>query len=238
MIYDLGGGTFDVAVMEKRGGIIQMQKFNGDLLLGGNTFDNAFVQWILDQLKAKGICILYDENNEAHRARRARMLQVAETVKIKLSEQKLDNLTVPVQVNLLVDDKGAQVQFRGQFNREQYAALIQEEVQKTIWCCRNALDGAEMKVADLHAILLVGGSTRGKWVVDAVAKEFGSAVCEPYYPDYCVAAGAAIAMAQFAPGPTQNDRIRLTLDYRKCPHALREANLSAFPCVGGDRDSK
>ena len=213
MIYDLGGGTFDVAVMEKRGGIIQMQKFNGDLLLGGHTFDNALVQWILEQLKAKGIVILYDENIEEHRARRARMLQVAEVVKIRLSEQRVDSIAVPVQVDLIVDDKGSQVQFVGQINREQYTALIQEDLQKTIQCCRSALDGAGMKAEDLHAILLVGGSTRGKWVVDAVTKAFGNMAINSYYPDYCVAAGAAIAMAQYAPGPTQNDRISLALDY-------------------------
>lgn len=212
MTYDLGGGTFDVAVMEKIGGVIQMRKFHGDHLLGGCNFDSAFVEWILDQLKAKGKVIPYDEANEEHKGRRARMLQVAETVKIRLAEQKTDKVTVPVQVDFLVDDKGQRVQFRGQINREQYATLIKDELQKTIDCCRSALEGAGMKPEDLHTILLVGGSTKGKWVIDAVAKEFPG-VGEPYHPDLCVAAGAALCVAQLAPPPTGNDKITLSLDF-------------------------
>jgi actin-like ATPase involved in cell morphogenesis len=234
MTYDLGGGTFDVAVMEKIEGVIQMKKFNGDHLLGGCNFDDAFVQWILDQLKAKGKNIPYDENNEEHRGRRARMLQVAESVKIRLAEQKTDKIAVPVQVDFLVDDKGQRVQFRGQINREQYAALIQDELRKTIQCCRSALDDAGMKVEDLNAILLVGGSTKGKWVVDAVAKEFGP-VGEPYHPDLCVAAGAAICVAQLAPPPPTNDRVKLTLDYQSTS-VLPEVAISGVICPSEGSD--
>ncbi len=76
--------------MEKIEGVIQMRKFHGDHLLGGYNFDSAFVQWILDQLKAKGKTIPYDGNNEEDRGRRARLLQVAEAVKIRLAEQRTD----------------------------------------------------------------------------------------------------------------------------------------------------
>ncbi|MCY2924775.1 MAG: Hsp70 family protein, partial [Planctomycetota bacterium] len=226
MIYDLGGGTFDVAVMEKIDGVIQMRKFHGDHLLGGYNFDTALVQWVLDQLKAEGKAIPYDESNEEHRGRRARMLQVAETVKIRLSEQRTDKVSVPVQVDFLVDDHGQPVQFRGQINREQYAALIQEPLQKTIQCCRSALDGAGMRTEDLGAILLVGGSTKGKWVVDAVAEAFGT-VSEPYFPDLCVAAGAAQCVSQLPPASTQNERIELSLDYPS-RSVLRAVNIAGI----------
>ena len=228
MSYDLGGGTFDVAVMEKIGGVIQMRKFHGDPLLGGYNFDSALVEWVLAQLKAKGKVIPYDEKNEDHKGRRARMLQVAEAVKIRLAEQKTDKVPVPVQVDFLEDDHGQRVQFRGQINREQYAALIREELQKTIECCRSALEGAGMKAEDLHAILLVGGSTKGKWVVDAVAKEF-QAVSEPYHPDECVAAGAALCVAQLPPPPQENEKIKLSLDY-PTTSVLPTVNIAGTIC--------
>jgi actin-like ATPase involved in cell morphogenesis len=234
MSYDLGGGTFDVAVMEKIEGVIQVKKFHGDHLLGGFNFDSALVQWVLDQLKAKGKTIPYDENNEEHKGRRSRMLQVAEAVKIRLAEQKTDKVPVPVQVDFLVDDQGQRVQFRGQINREQYAALIKDELQKTIECCRAALEGAGMTAEALHTILLVGGSTKGKWVLDAVAREFGS-VGEPYFPDLCVAAGAALCAAQLPPPPPQNDRVTLSVDYQP-RSVLRHVNIAGTvtPSPGSD----
>ncbi|MGO8757440.1 MAG: Hsp70 family protein [Terracidiphilus sp.] len=235
MTYDLGGGTFDVAVMEKIGGVIQMKKFDGDHLLGGYDFDSALVQWILDQLKEKGKIIPYDPDNEEHKGRRARMLQIAEAVKIRLAEQRTDKATVPVQVDFLVDNQGQRVQFRGQINREQYAALVQDRLRDTIKCCRNALEGAGIGAEDLHAILLVGGSTRGKWVADAVAREFGSVVGEPYYPDYCVAAGAALWMAQFAPPAIESDRIKLSLDYQSSS-VLSTVNISGSVCPSSGSD--
>ena len=224
MIYDLGGGTFDVAVIEKMEGVVQIRAINGDHLLGGYNFDGVLAQWILDQLKAKSKTIPFDDNNEEHRGRRARMLQVAEAVKIRLSEQKTDSVFCPVQLDFLVDDQGQRVQFRGQINREQFAALIMPELQKTIACCWAALESAgggievevdengKKRVKGLDAILLVGGSTNGKWVKDAVAAEFGE-VGETYHPGLCVAAGAAIYAAQLPREATVNARLTLSLDY-------------------------
>ncbi len=247
MTYDLGGGTFDVAVMEKIEGVIQMRRFGGDHLLGGYNFDRAFIEWIIDQLKAKGKTIPYDENNEEHKGRRARMLQVAEAAKIRLSEQKVDRIQVPVSVDFLVDDQGQRVQFRGQINREQYAALIRDELRKTLDCCWTALENAgggievtvdqqtgKKQVKGLDAILLVGGSTKGQWITDAVRKEFGD-VGEPYFPDLCVAAGAAIFVSQLPPPATRNSRIELKLDYPR-ESSLRMGTISGrvAPCKGSD----
>ena len=235
MTYDLGGGTFDVAVMEKIQGVIRVKKFHGNHLLGGYDFDKALVQWILDELKAAGKTIPYDESNEEHRGRRARMLQVAETVKIRLSEQKTDKIPVTVQVDFLVDDQGQKVQFRKPITREQYAALIQDKLKSTIECCLSALEGAEMKPEDLHTILLVGGSTHGKWVKDAVAMAFGGIASEPYHPDEIVAAGAALCVAQLTTRVVGNNKIMLTLDYQS-KSVLRSATIagSVVPAEGSD----
>ncbi len=237
MTYDLGGGTFDVAVMEKRLGVITMKKFDGDHLLGGYNFDRALVKWVLDQLKAQGRVIPYDETNEDHRGRRSRMLQVAEAVKIRLTEQRTAKVAVPVKVDFLEDDQGKPVQFLGRITREEYAALIKDELEETLKCCRRALGAANMTSAELDAVLLVGGSTYGQWVQDAVAGEFGQQV-EPYHPDLCVAAGAAMFAAQLPPEAKKGARIELAIDV-KSSSPLPDTNISGTvrPSQGSDLDA-
>jgi hypothetical protein len=139
MTYDLGGGTFDVTVLEKREGLITMRAFDGGHLLGGYNLDRAFVRWLLEDLAAKGRVIPYDETNEEDRGRRARLLHVAENVKMRLAEQKNAKTQVPVKVDFLVDAEGRPVQFMGRINREQYTELVREEMAVTVACCRRAL---------------------------------------------------------------------------------------------------
>jgi len=227
LTYDLGGGTFDVAVMEKIEGVIQMRKFDGDHLLGGVDFDKALVQWVLDQLKAQGRMIPFDEKNPDHLGRRARMLQTAETIKIKLSEQRTPKVKVPVKVDFLVDDKGQRVQFSGSLNQEEYAALIKDELDRTMVCCRRALAEAGWKPEDLHVVLLVGGSTYGPWVQAVVNREFNMNV-QPFAPDFCVAAGAALWVAQLVPEGPKNERVELVLDYQTTS-SLQSVNIGG--CV-------
>ena len=196
LAYDLGGGTFDVTILERREGIIKMKAFEGNHLLGGYNFDRALVQEMLARLKAAGRNIPYDENSPEDRGRRARMLQIAENVKMQLSEQKNDRTFVPFRAqNLLVDEEGRNVQLLERINREQYMALIKDYLDQTIDCCRRALAKAEMSAGDLDAILLVGGSTYGQWVMKAITDEFKLDVT-PYHPDLCVAAGAALMAAE------------------------------------------
>jgi len=234
MTYDLGGGTFDVAMMEKIGGLIVMKKFEGDPLLGGCNFDKALVQWILDQLNAQGRKIPFDENNPDHTGRRARLLQVAESFKIKLSESRTSKVKVTVRLDFLNDDEGKRVQFSASMNREEYAALIREPLMETILCCQRALDAVGWKPESLGTVLLVGGSTYGQWVQDVVNQEFGVEAV-PYAPDYCVAAGAALMMALSPPLPPRNERITLDLTY-PTTSVLSEVNIGGTvrPTPGSD----
>jgi molecular chaperone DnaK len=212
LIYDLGGATFDVAVVEKNENVIQVKSFDGDHRLGGSNFDGALVQWILDQLKAQSIVIPTDDKNEDQKGYRTRLLQVAESVKIKLTDQRTPKVKVPVKVDFLFDDEGQPLQFRGSINQEEYAALIQEDLRKTIACCRRALATANLAPADLHAVLLVGESSYGPWVQEIVNKEFGQPV-ELVAPDLCVAAGAALMVAQLpAPSPMVDPAERMRDD--------------------------
>jgi actin-like ATPase involved in cell morphogenesis len=213
LTYDLGGGTFDVTVLEKRQGIITMKSFDGNPRLGGYNFDRALVQWVLAGLKTQGREIPYDENNEEDRGRHARLLQVAEAIKIRLSQQRTAKAPVPVNIDFLVDAQGRRAQFVGKITQEQFTELIKESLDETVACCRRALGGAGMGVADLDAVLLVGGSTYGRWVQDAIESAFKVQV-EPYNPDLCVAAGAAIEAAKL-PKKTSGAGVDIRLDVKE-----------------------
>ncbi len=211
MTYDLGGGTFDVTVLERREGVITMKAFNGDHLLGGYNFDRELVEWIRKRLDAAGLKIPYDENSPGDRARRAQLLQLAEQAKIDLTALRTDK--VPHTINdrkILVDADGKSVQIFERITRGEYSALIKDYIDKTITCCHSALAKADVKVEDLDYILLVGGSSRGQWVKDAVKKAFKT---DPqlFDPDMCVAAGAAIKAAQL-PFVASSAGIELVLD--------------------------
>ncbi len=234
LTYDLGGGTFDVAVMEKIEGVIQMKRFGGDHLLGGSDFDKALVQWILDQLKAQGRVIPFDESNPEHVGRRSRMLQLAERIKERLSQQNGPKSRVPVKMDFLVDDKGQRAPFSGSISPLEFAGLIKNELDRTIACCRQTLAEADMTAQDLHTVLLVGGSTYGPWVQDVVSQEFGVEV-QPFAPDYCVAAGAAFRVAQLPPPGPKNARLELVLKYQSTS-SIPEVNISGVirPVPGSD----
>ena len=199
MTYDLGGGTFDVTILERREGVITIKAFDGDHLLGGYNFDRELLLWLQERLKAAGRVVAYDENDPADRSRRARLLQLMENVKVELSEQRSDKVPVTIKApDILVDANGNNILILERITREQYAVLIKEHLDKTIACCRRALAKADMEVSELDKILLVGGSTYGKWVQNAVAAAF-DLPAELYNPDLCVAAGAALKAAELSP---------------------------------------
>jgi len=192
MTYDLGGGTFDVTVLERSQGVITINAFDGNHLLGGYNFDRALVAWILARLGEKGRVIPYDHANPEDRNRRARLLELAESVKWRLTEARGPKAPVDARApDILVDEQGRPVPILERITREQYAELIKEDLEQTISCCRSALAKAEMSPGDLDALLLVGGSTYGQWVQEAVKQALGLDG-ELYNPDLCVAAGAAL----------------------------------------------
>jgi molecular chaperone DnaK len=108
--YDLGGGTFDVTCLERSSAVIQMLSFDGDHLLGGYNFDRVIVKWIIEKLTQRGKQISLDENNPQDRSSIARLLQLAERVKLRLSESPSEDVHVPVRGrNVLVDQSGKDV---------------------------------------------------------------------------------------------------------------------------------
>lgn len=227
MTYDLGGGTFDVTVLEKSQGDISMKAFDGDHLLGGYNFDRELVSWILDRLhKANPERVIpYDENNPEDRGRRARLLQLAENVKVDLSEQRNSKVQVNVRApDILLDIEGRAVPIAERISREEYAELMRPFLEKTIICCNAALGKAQLP-GPPDCILLVGGSTCGRWVSDAVSQAFDVEVEPPYNPDSCVAAGAAIQASMLPPPTGIGAGIRVDLDLQH-QYVLPTINVS------------
>ncbi|MCA9179146.1 MAG: Hsp70 family protein [Planctomycetales bacterium] len=202
LVYDLGGGTFDVTILERQDGVILLKAFDGNHLLGGYNFDRAIVQWVLEQLAEKGRKIPYDAKDPEDQARRARLLQIAENVKFKLSEARNDRTFVPVKArDVLIDEAGKKVEISERISREQFKELIEDDLSDTIDRCTSALAKASFEQADLHCILLVGGSTHGPWISEAVGEAFNIEVESHSDVDLCVAAGAALKAAQLPPPP-------------------------------------
>ncbi|MDP8223913.1 MAG: Hsp70 family protein [Candidatus Lernaella stagnicola] len=197
MVYDLGGGTFDVTILERKGGVITSKAFDGDRLLGGYTFDRALVEWIIGKIEATGRKVRHDKNNPEDRGRRARLLQYAEDLKIRLSEQgKKKRVPVEVRLDFLIDTEGRKIQVRERITLEEFCQLIALDLAKTGDCLEACLSKAEMSFADLDLLLLVGGSTHCPCVVDYLANEVvpedAGVEIRKWNPDLSVAAGAAI----------------------------------------------
>lgn len=193
LTYDLGGGTFDVTYMERIDGVIQVRAFDGNHLLGGYNFDKELVRLIRARLAQKGREFVLDENDPEDRGRLARLLRIAENVKIELSASKHEADAVEFRVqNVLVDGKGMPVQVNERVTRQQFVAAIRTWLDQTIVCCEKALGKGKATAEALHQILLVGGSSRGPWVADSLAAAFPNAQTRLFNPDLCVGAGAAI----------------------------------------------
>ena len=198
LTYDLGGGTFDVTVLERRDGIIMMKAFDGNHLLGGYNFDKRFVAWLLgrvkDRLKDSGRTFVLDENNESDQSSWSQLLQLAERVKQDLVLKPTAKVATPIKGNnILHDTDGKPIPIIDKINREEYTALIQDLLDDTIEKSRQAMNKAEIKDEDLDVIVLVGGSSYGQWVMETVKRAFpNNKILLSESPDFCVAAGAAI----------------------------------------------
>jgi molecular chaperone DnaK (HSP70) len=216
LTYDLGGGTFDVTYLERRGGVIRVHSFDGNHLLGGYNFDLALVHSVLARLEKSGRKIHLDENDPEDRGRLARLLRLAEDVKIKLSKVGSDADAIEFRaLKILVDDRGRPVQVNERFTRRQFVELIQSYLDDVLLCCRRTLEKGKVRAEDLHEILLVGGSSRGPWVLDSLKTVFPGATPRLFEPDLCVGAGAAI-----------HARMALPRDLESAPDAVNEYRVT------------
>ncbi len=183
MVYDLGGGTFDVSIIEMGDGVTEVLATNGDTHLGGDDFDQRIIDWMADDFQKENGIDLRKDKMAAQRLKEA-----AEKAKIELSSATSTNINLP----FITADATGPKHLDMTLTRAQFDALTSDLVERTMTPVRKALQDAGLKASDLSKVLMVGGSTRIPAVQEAVKKELG---CEPFKginPDECVAVGAAI----------------------------------------------
>ena len=183
MVYDLGGGTFDVSIIEMGDGVTEVLATNGDTHLGGDDFDQRIIDWRADAFQKENGIDLRQDKMAAQRLKEA-----AEKAKIELSSAMQSNINLP----FITADATGPKHLDMTLSRAQFDALTADLVERTMTPVRKAMADAGLKASDLKKVLLVGGSTRIPAVQEAVKKEMGMEPFKGINPDECVAVGAAI----------------------------------------------
>ena len=183
LIYDLGGGTFDVSILEISDGVFEVLATNGDTRLGGDDFDERVMEWIASSFKAENGIDIKGDNMAMQRLKEA-----AEKAKIELSGVMSTEINLP----FLTADATGPKHFSATLTRAKFNELTADLVRRTLEPMKKALSDAGLSVKQLNKILLVGGSTRIPAVVDAVKDFTGTEPFKGINPDECVAVGAAI----------------------------------------------
>jgi len=185
-VFDLGGGTFDVSVLEISSGVFEVKSTNGDTFLGGEDFDNALLNHLLKTFQNEnGMCLKND------RLAVQRLREAAEKAKIELSSTVQTDIYLPY---LSADATGAK-HLNVKLTRADFERLTDSLIQRTIEPCKNALRDAGVSKSEITEVLLVGGMTRMPKVQSTVEKFFGKAPSKGVNPDEVVASGAAIQAA-------------------------------------------
>ncbi|MCB6197269.1 molecular chaperone DnaK [Acetatifactor sp. DFI.5.50] len=189
MVYDLGGGTFDVSIIEIGDGVIEVLATNGDTHLGGDDFDNKIIQWMLDEFKkAEGVDLSGDK------MAMQRLKEAAEKAKKELSSAMTTNINLPFITATAEGPK----HFDMNLIRAKFDELTRDLVDKTAIPVQNAMKDAGLNYSDLGQVLLVGGSTRIPAVQDKVRALTGKEPSKSLNPDECVAIGASIQGGKLA----------------------------------------
>ena len=189
MVYDLGGGTFDVSIIEIGDGVIEVLSTNGDTHLGGDDFDNKIINWMLSEFKkAEGVDLSNDK------IAMQRLKEAAEKAKKELSSAMTTNINLPFITATAEGPK----HFDMNLSRAQFDELTRDLVEKTAIPVQNAMKDAGLTNADLGQVLLVGGSTRIPAVQDKVRQLTGKEPSKSLNPDECVAIGASVQGGKLA----------------------------------------
>ena len=182
-VYDLGGGTFDISVLELSDGVFEVKSTNGNTALGGEDFDSLLQDYILSEfLKDSGV----DLKNDRLAIQRVR--EAAEKAKIELSSSTQTEINLP----FITADKTGPKHVSMKITRARLESLVDQLIQKTIEPCRQAIKDAGVSITDIQEVVLVGGMTRMPKVVEAVRAFFGKDPNQGVNPDEVVALGAAI----------------------------------------------
>ncbi len=195
-VYDLGGGTFDISILEINEGVFEVKSTNGDTHLGGDNFDLAILNWIADSFKKeKGIDLTKDP------IPLQRLRDAAEKAKIELSSKLETEINLPF---VTADANGPQ-HLQMTLSRAKFENLVTDLIEKSIEPCKKALKDAKTSAKDIDEVLLVGGMTRVPMVQKKVEEFFGKKPNKGINPDEAVAVGAAIQGSILAGDKTSGD---------------------------------
>jgi molecular chaperone DnaK len=182
-VYDLGGGTFDVSVLEISDGVIEVKSTNGDTFLGGEDFDARIISYLADEFKREqGIDL------RADKLALQRLKEAAEKAKIELSSSKETEINLP----FITADASGPKHLVLKLSRAKLESLVDDLIQRTMDPCRAALKDASVSAAEIDEVILVGGMTRMPKVIEAVKQFFGKEPARNVNPDEVVAIGAAV----------------------------------------------
>ncbi len=182
-VYDLGGGTFDISILEMGDGVFEVKSTNGDTHLGGDDFDQIVIDWLADEFKKdEGVDLRKDPMSLQ------RLKEAAEKAKIELSSSTQTEINLPY----IMPVDGVPKHLVKTLTRAKFEQLIDKLVQSTIEPCRKAVQDAGLTVKDIDEIILVGGSTRVPVIQKVVEDFFGKVPSKGVNPDEVVAVGAAI----------------------------------------------
>ena len=182
-VYDLGGGTFDVSILELGDGVFEVKSTNGDTFLGGEDFDNTIVDYLLNEFKKENGIDLKSDKLALQRLKEA-----AEKAKIELSSATQTEINLP----FITADKTGPKHINLKMTRAKLEALVEELITRTIPPCKTALKDAGLSAGEIDEVVLVGGMTRMPKVVEEVKNFFGKEPNKSVNPDEVVAMGAAI----------------------------------------------
>lgn len=183
MVYDFGGGTFDVSVIEIGEGVIEVLAVSGDNQLGGDDFDHRLASYLMSEFK-----IANKVNLQKDPVAMQRVLEAAEKAKIELST----NQTATVSLPFLAQTKSGPIHMEQTITRQKFNELTRDLVERTTMPVQTALNDAGLSISQISKVLMVGGSTRMPAVTEHVQKMTGMQPCRTLNPDECVAMGAAI----------------------------------------------
>jgi molecular chaperone DnaK len=183
VVYDLGGGTFDISVLEIGDGVFEVKSTNGDTFLGGEDFDSRIIDYLADEFKKEqGIDLRQDK------LALQRLKEGAEKAKIELSASMQTEINLP----FITADQAGPKHLNIKLTRAKLEALVDELVQRTVGPCRAALKDAGLKASEIDEVILVGGMTRMPKIMETVKTFFGREPHKGVNPDEVVAIGAAI----------------------------------------------
>jgi len=182
-VYDLGGGTFDVSILELGDGVFEVKSTNGDTFLGGEDFDNAIVNYLLSEFKKESGIDLKSDKLALQRLKEA-----SEKAKIELSSATQTEINLP----FITADKTGPKHINLKMTRAKLEALVEDLILRTLPPCKNALKDAGLSAGEIHEVILVGGMTRMPKVIEEVKNFFGKDPNKSVNPDEVVAMGAAI----------------------------------------------